>query len=73
MVRPHRLSAAALIAVFLLGVFAVIPAAANSTAQPLPFTQDWSNINLITTANVWSGVPGVIGYRGQDLTTTTGG
>ena len=72
MVRPHRLSVAALIAVFVLGVFAAVPAAANSTAQPLPYTQNWSNTNLITTANVWSGVPGVVGFRGQDLTTTVG-
>jgi len=71
MVRPNRHSAAALIAVFLLGAFAATPAAANSTAQPLPFTQNWSNSNLITTANVWTSVPGVIGYRGQDLTSTT--
>ena len=72
MVRPRRLSGAALTAVFLLGVFAAIPAAANNTAQPLPFTQNWSNAGLITVANNWSAVPGVIGYRGQDLTTAPG-
>ena len=57
MVRPNRLSVSTLIAVFVLGAFAAIPAAANSIAQSLPFTQNWSNINLITTANVWTGVP----------------
>ena len=72
MVRPHRLSGAALTALFLLCVFAAIPAGANSTAQPLPFTQNWSNAGLITVANNWSAVPGVIGYRGQDLTTAPG-
>jgi uncharacterized protein len=48
------------------------PARADGTAQALPFTQNWANTGLITTANDWSGVPGVIGYRGDDLTTATG-
>jgi len=47
-------------------------AAANSTAQPLPFSQDWSNTGLIMTNDDWSGVPGVIGYRGDNLTSATG-
>lgn len=42
------------------------------SAQPLPFTQDWSNTNLITVDNDWSNVPGIVGYRGDDLTTATG-
>lgn len=45
---------------------------ADSTAQSIPFTQNWSNTSLITTNDDWSGVPGVIGYRGDDLTTSTG-
>jgi hypothetical protein len=45
---------------------------ADTNAQPLPFTQNWSNINLITTDDNWSGVPGIIGYRGDDLTAATG-
>lgn len=44
----------------------------DTAYQPLPFTQDWSNTSLITTSNDWSGVPGLIGHRGDDLTTTTG-
>ncbi|HKQ76023.1 MAG TPA: ExeM/NucH family extracellular endonuclease, partial [Blastocatellia bacterium] len=47
-------------------------AQADTTPQTLPFTQNWSNIGLITADNEWSGVPGVIGYRGDDLTTATG-
>jgi uncharacterized protein len=31
------------------------------------FAQDWSNHDLITTNNVWSGVPGVVGYNGAGL------
>ena len=45
---------------------------ANNTAQTLPFSQDWSNINLIQTDDDWSAVPGIVGYRGDDLTTATG-
>ncbi|KAF0249046.1 MAG: Endoglucanase, partial [bacterium] len=41
-------------------------------AQTLPFTQDWSNNGLITTNDDWSGVPGIVGYLGQDITTVTG-
>lgn len=43
-----------------------------TTAQPLPFSQNWSNINLITSNGDWNNVPGIIGYRGDDLTTATG-
>ncbi len=45
---------------------------ANLVAQPVPFTQNWSNINLITTDDDWAAVPGIIGYRGDDLTTSIG-
>jgi hypothetical protein len=45
---------------------------ADNTAQPIPFFQNWSTVNLITAANDWSGVPGIVGYRGDDLTTATG-
>ena len=36
------------------------------------FGQDWSNTGLITTDNNWSNVPSIVGYRGDDLTTSTG-
>lgn len=42
------------------------------TPQPLPFTQNWTNTGLITVNDDWSGVAGIVGYLGQDLTTTTG-
>ena len=48
------------------------PASANSTAQTLPFSQAWTDIGLITTSDDWSTVPGIMGYRGDDLTTSTG-
>ena len=41
-------------------------AGADTTAQSVPFTQDWSNTGLITTNDDWSGVAGVVGYLGDD-------
>jgi predicted extracellular nuclease len=41
---------------------------ANNTPQTVPFSQDWSNNALITTDDNWSGVPGIEGYLGQNLT-----
>jgi hypothetical protein len=45
---------------------------ANNTPQTLPFSQNWTNINLITANDDWSGVPGIVGFRGDDLVTATG-
>jgi hypothetical protein len=36
-----------------------------------PFTQDWSNASLITVNDNWSGVPSIIGYRGDDAAIST--
>ncbi len=44
----------------------------DNAYQTLPFFQDWSNTSLITVDNDWAGVPGITGYRGDDLTTGTG-
>ena len=40
-------------------------ASADNVYQTLPFSQDWTNIGLITTNDDWSGVPGVLGYLGD--------
>ncbi len=45
---------------------------ADTVAQLLPFSQNWTNVNLITATNDWTGVPGVIGYRGDGLTPDIG-
>jgi len=45
---------------------------ANLVAQPTPLTQNWTNTGLITVDDDWSAVPGIIGYRGDDLTTAIG-
>ena len=34
--------------------------------------QDWSNAGLITVNDDWSGVPSIVGYRGDELTAATG-
>jgi hypothetical protein len=47
-------------------------ASADGVYQTLPFTQNWTNTGLITVNDDWSGVPGIIGYRGDDLTAATG-
>lgn len=37
------------------------------------FTQDWTNVStLISTANDWSGVPSIVGYRGDNLSALAG-
>ena len=47
-------------------------ARANLVAQTIPFTQNWSNTGLITLDDNWDTVPGIVGYRGDDLTGSTG-
>ena len=36
------------------------------------FSQDWSNKALITTNDNWNNVPSIVGYRGDNLASTTG-
>lgn len=52
--------------------FSLPVAHADTTAQTVPLAQNWSNAGLITVDDDWSGVPGIIGYRGDDLSTTIG-
>ena len=40
-------------------------AAADTTAQALPFSQTWTDISLIAADDTWTGVPGVVGYLGD--------
>jgi predicted extracellular nuclease len=55
-----------------LQAFAASPAQADVSTKiaTFPYTQDWSNAGLITVINDWSGVNGVQGYRGDNLTST---
>ena len=45
---------------------------ADSVPQTLPFAQTWTDIGQISANDIWDGVPGIIGYRGDDATTATG-
>ena len=45
---------------------------ADQTAQTIPFSQNWTNTGLITANDTWSGVAGIEGYLGQDMTAATG-
>ena len=49
-----------------------LTALADNTYQSLPFSQNWSNVGLITLDDNWSGVPGIIGYRGDNATAGSG-
>lgn len=35
-------------------------------------SQDWTNTGLLTTNDVWTSVPGIVGYRGDNVTATSG-
>jgi endonuclease G len=50
--------------------FSLPVAHADGTAQTVPLSQNWNNAGLITADDDWSGVPGIIGYRGDDLSTS---
>ncbi len=72
---------AALLVIFLSGMFPAgglftelrAPSVyADSTPQTLPFSQNWSSTGQITTDDNWAGVLGIVGFRGDDLTTVTG-
>ena len=74
--------AAALAAVSLFGASALRTVAAlavllpgtswaDNAAQTLPFAQNWSNAALITVDDDWTGVPGIEGFRGDNLTAAT--
>src|SRR5262245_24643661 len=62
-----------LYALVVVGLMAFAPARLfTNTPQSLPFSQNWTNTGMITVADDWSGVPGIEGYLGQDITTLTG-
>jgi hypothetical protein len=49
-----------------------VSARATTTPAPLPFVQSWSDTGLITVDDDWSGVAGVVGYRGDGLVAEPG-
>ncbi len=74
---PHSSRILWLAVLMVLVGFSVWSSTAPVTASPsdnnyqlLPYSQDWTNIGLITTNDDWNGVPGIMGYRGDDLAPT---
>jgi 5'-nucleotidase len=73
--RRARLAALVSIALTTTGLLLAPQAAqadVSASISSYPYNQDWSDAGLITTNNDWSGVAGVQGYRGDDLTAATG-
>src|SRR5688572_15816008 len=64
--RPVR----ALAVCALVSVLTLVPRA-DSTVQSLPFSQAWTDTGLITADDNWSGIPGIVGYRGDALVSST--
>jgi hypothetical protein len=50
-----------------------VTARADTTYQPLPFSQDWSNTALLNAPDNWSQVPGIVGYLGENVFDSTPG
>jgi predicted extracellular nuclease len=69
--RARRLGVLAAASLALL--LAALPAAADTSAQSLPFSQNWTNTGQITADDDWSGVAGIVGYLGDDSTTMATG
>jgi hypothetical protein len=67
-----RLPALTLLLTLAVGLLSAPVARADAAFQTLPFAQDWSNTGLIINNDDWSGVPGVVGYLGSDLTSAIG-
>ena len=49
-----------------------VPARATTIPAPLPFLKSWSDTGEITVDDDWSGVAGVVGYRGDGLVAEPG-
>jgi hypothetical protein len=54
------------------GLSAASAALADGVYQTIPFSQNWTNTGLITLDDDWSGVPGILGFRGDNLTGAIG-
>jgi uncharacterized protein len=69
--RLFRSFRALAVCVLALALASVSPLA-DMAPQLLPFTQDWSDTALLTVDDDWSGAPGIVGYRGDGMTGSTG-
>src|SRR4051812_44580482 len=67
---PLRRTASALALSALVLAMPALPALADTTPSTLPFEQRWDDPAAIDTNNDWSGVPSIIGYRGDGMAAT---
>jgi DNA/RNA endonuclease G (NUC1) len=70
--KRSRAFAAFSLVLALLAIVVCFSVSADNSVQSLPFSQNWTNTGLITTDDNWSGVPGIVGFRGDGLTGSTG-
>jgi uncharacterized protein len=66
----YKIVRATAVSLIVVGLTLVRPTA-DTTAQSLPFSQSWS-AGLITANDNWSAVPGIVGYLGDSMASTTG-
>ncbi|OGO37310.1 MAG: hypothetical protein A2W35_02370 [Chloroflexi bacterium RBG_16_57_11] len=64
----HKVISSIAVLALILMTLPMYSALADGNYQSLPYSQNWSNTGLITVSDDWSGVSGVIGYRGDALT-----
>jgi uncharacterized protein len=70
-VGAARFRLGAIVALALISLFVgSIPIGATTAAQSLPYEQHWTDTTQIGANDDWSGVPGVVGYLGDDASTT---
>ena len=62
-----RILRAVLVCATLFTVLTLAPHA-DTSIQPLPLVQEWTDISAISADDDWSRVAGIIGYRGDGLT-----
>ncbi len=75
MSSPQRALVGALgLGLTITGLTALAPSARADVSDsiPLPYDQEWTDAGLISADDSWSGVTGVQGYRGDNLTASTG-
>src|SRR5829696_8558314 len=72
----HRLTSRRMERTFMAALACLLltaaPARATTIPAPLPFLQSWSDTAEITVDDDWSGVAGVVGYRGDGLVAEPG-
>ena len=61
-----------ILVVLAFGCLAAPPAAVAAGAQPLPFSESWTDVARIAVDDDWSLVPGIVGHRGDDLAVVEG-